>query len=55
VARSDRVAPDGTVTTGGLAIRIYRQGEGTIIRDAGSVRHARFDPAISDRSVVTEL
>jgi hypothetical protein len=31
-------APGETVTTVGLAIRLYRQGEGTIIRDAGWVR-----------------
>jgi hypothetical protein len=37
-AFTDRIAPDGTVTTGGLAIRLYRKGEGTIIRDAGWVR-----------------
>jgi hypothetical protein len=34
----DFVAPDGTVTTKGVAIRLYRQGEGTVIRDAGWVR-----------------
>ena len=34
----DRIAPDGTLTTGGLAIRLYRDGEGTVIRDAGWVR-----------------
>jgi hypothetical protein len=34
-AFTDRIAPDGTVTTGGLAIRLYRKGEGTVIRDAG--------------------
>jgi hypothetical protein len=37
-AFTDRIAPDGTLTTGGLAIRLYRKGEGTIIRDAGWVR-----------------
>ena len=37
-AFTDVVAPDGTVTTKGLAIRLYRKGEGTIIRDAGWVR-----------------
>jgi hypothetical protein len=37
-AFTDFVAPDGTVTTKGLAIRLYRQGEGTVIRDAGWVR-----------------
>jgi hypothetical protein len=36
--RTDRIAPDGTLTIAGLAIRLYRQGEGTIIRDAGWVR-----------------
>jgi hypothetical protein len=36
--RTDRIAPDGTLTIVGLAIRLYRQGEGTIIRDAGWVR-----------------
>ena len=30
--------PDGTRTVKGLAIRLYRHGEGTIIRDAGWVR-----------------
>lgn len=28
-------APDGTVTITGAPIRLYRQGEGTIVRDAG--------------------
>jgi hypothetical protein len=37
-AFTDRIAPDGTVTTVGLAIRLYRKGEGTVIRDAGWVR-----------------
>ena len=37
-AFTDRIAPDGTLTTGGLAIRLYRKGEGTLIRDAGWVR-----------------
>jgi hypothetical protein len=37
-ARTDRIAPDGTLTIVGLAIRLYRQGEGTIIRDAGWLR-----------------
>lgn len=37
-AFTDRVEPDGTVTTVGLAIRLFRHGEGTIIRDAGWVR-----------------
>jgi hypothetical protein len=37
-AFTDFIAPDGTITTKGLAIRLYRQGEGTIIRDAGWVR-----------------
>jgi hypothetical protein len=37
-AFTDKIAPDGTVTTIGLAIRLYRKGEGTIIRDAGWVR-----------------
>jgi hypothetical protein len=37
-AFTDVVAPDGTLTTKGLAIRLYRKGEGTIIRDAGWVR-----------------
>jgi hypothetical protein len=37
-ARTDRIAPDGTLTIVGLAIRVYREGEGTIIRDAGWVR-----------------
>ncbi len=37
-AFTDRIAPDGTLTTGGLAIRLYRKGEGTVIRDAGWVR-----------------
>lgn len=32
-AFTDVVAPDGTLTTKGLAIRLYRQGEGTIIRE----------------------
>jgi hypothetical protein len=36
--RTDRIAPDGTLTIVGLAIRLYRQGEGTIIRDAGWIR-----------------
>jgi hypothetical protein len=36
--RTDRIAPDGTLTIVGLAVRLYRQGEGTIIRDAGWVR-----------------
>jgi hypothetical protein len=38
--RTDRVAPDGTLTIVGLAIRLHRQGEGTIIRDAGWLRLA---------------
>ena len=38
--RTDRIAPDGTLTIVGLAIRLYRQGEGTIIRDAGWLRLA---------------
>ena len=33
-----RIAPDGTLTIVGLAIRLFRQGEGTIIRDAGWLR-----------------
>ncbi len=37
-ARTDVIAPDGTRTVKGLAIRLYREGEGTIIRDAGWVR-----------------
>jgi hypothetical protein len=37
-AFTDRIAPDGTLTTGGLAIRLYRKGQGTVIRDAGWVR-----------------
>jgi hypothetical protein len=37
-AFTDVIAPDGTLTTKGLAIRLYRKGEGTIIRDAGWVR-----------------
>ena len=37
-AFTDRIAPDGTLTTVGLAIRLYRKGEGTVIRDAGWVR-----------------
>jgi hypothetical protein len=37
-AFTDRITPDGTLTTGGLAIRLYRKGEGTVIRDAGWVR-----------------
>jgi len=37
-AFTDRIEPDGTVTTGGLAIRLYRKGNGTTIRDAGWVR-----------------
>ena len=37
-AFTDRITPDGTITTGGLAIRLYRKGEGTVIRDAGWVR-----------------
>jgi hypothetical protein len=37
-ARTDRIAPDGTLTIVGLAIRVFRHGEGTIIRDAGWVR-----------------
>lgn len=32
-AFTDVVAPDGTLTTKGLAIRLCRQGEGTIIRE----------------------
>jgi hypothetical protein len=36
--RTDRIAPDGTLTVFGLAIRLFRQGEGTIIRDAGWIR-----------------
>jgi hypothetical protein len=36
--RTDRIAPDGTHTIVGLAVRVYRQGEGTIIRDAGWIR-----------------
>ena len=37
-ARTDFFAPDGTVRIVGLAIRLYRKGEGTIIRDAGWVQ-----------------
>lgn len=37
-ARTDTFAPDGTQTVKGLAIKVYRKGEGTIIRDAGWVR-----------------
>lgn len=37
-ARTDVIEPDGTRTVKGLAIRLYRKGEGTIIRDAGWVR-----------------
>jgi hypothetical protein len=37
-ARTDLYEPDGSVTIKGLAIRLYRNGEGTIIRDAGWVR-----------------
>ena len=37
-AFTDVIEPDGTVTTKGLAIRLYRKGEGTVIRDAGWVR-----------------
>jgi hypothetical protein len=37
-ARTDFYAPDGTRTIVGLAIRLYRHGEGTIIRDAGWLR-----------------
>lgn len=37
-AFTDVIAPDGTLTTIGLAIRLYRKGEGTVIRDAGWVR-----------------
>ena len=37
-AFTDAIEPDGTLTTKGLAIRLYRKGEGTIIRDAGWVR-----------------
>ena len=36
--RTNFFAPDGTQTIVGLAIRLYRKGEGTIIRDAGWVR-----------------
>lgn len=39
-ARTEMIAPDGTLTIVGLAIRLYRQGEGTIIRDAGWLRLA---------------
>jgi hypothetical protein len=37
-AFTDVIEPDGTVTTKGLAIRLYRKGDGTVIRDAGWVR-----------------
>jgi hypothetical protein len=37
-ARTDFFAPDGTERIVGLAIRLYRHGEGTIIRDAGWVQ-----------------
>jgi hypothetical protein len=37
-ASTDVIALDGTLTTKGLAIRLYRKGEGTIIRDTGWVR-----------------
>ena len=37
-AFTDRIAPDGTLTTVGLAIRLYRKGRGTVIGDAGWVR-----------------
>ena len=37
-SRTDIYEPDGSVTIKGLAIRLYRQGEGTIIRDAGWLR-----------------
>ncbi len=37
-AFTDVIETDGTLTTKGLAIRLYRKGEGTIIRDAGWVR-----------------
>ncbi len=37
-AFTDEIEPDGTLTTKGLAIRLFRKGEGTIIRDAGWVR-----------------
>jgi hypothetical protein len=37
-ARTDIFASDGTQTVKGLAIKVYRKGEGTIIRDAGWVR-----------------
>lgn len=36
--RTNMFAPDGTQTIVGLAIRLYRKGEGTIIRDAGWLR-----------------
>jgi hypothetical protein len=37
-AFTDVIEPDGTLTRVGLAIRLYRHGSGTIIRDAGWVR-----------------
>lgn len=37
-SRTDIYEPDGSVTIKGLAIRLYRHGEGTIIRDAGWLR-----------------
>jgi hypothetical protein len=37
-AFTDVIQPDGTLTTVGLAIRLFRHGEGTVIRDAGWVR-----------------
>jgi hypothetical protein len=38
LSRTDRIAPDGTLTITGLAIRLSRKGEGTLIRDAGWIR-----------------
>jgi hypothetical protein len=35
LSRTEIYAPDGTLTIKGLAIRLSRKGEGTIIRDAG--------------------
>lgn len=37
-AFTDVIDRDGTLTTVGLAIRLYRHGSGTVIRDAGWVR-----------------
>jgi hypothetical protein len=37
-AFTDVIEPNGTLTTVGLAIRPYRHGSGTVIRDAGWVR-----------------